>query len=204
MLKRLDIRVLSHLICDKPINNFREEDFLYYDKDGFELNSAEQAYYHKMGYSLSNCLNHNCFQQTWFVSENKNLIVDHCVILQRCKYDHEALRQLQYLMRTIPQANLLIKTKAKWGFDFALDSIDNDGNIFEIIHIEYDNLDYHKFIDMMILFDIKIRHTDWIDAAAKILANKDKWQHLRGFEQNNWKAKFLINWDKAEYTEKSN
>ena len=202
MLKRLDIQAISHPVCYRPIHNYEADDFLYYDKDGFELNNIEKKYYQKMGYTLLDCLNHTCFQQTWFIS--KKIIVDHCLLLHRCRYEGEALTQLHKISSVIPQANLLIKTKAKWGFDFALDSIDDDGNIFEIIHIEYDNLDYHKFVDMMILFDIKIRHTDWIDAAAKILANKDKWQHLRGFEQNNWKAKFLINWDKAEYTEKSN
>lgn len=204
MLKRLDVQTLSHPVCYKPINFINLKDFLYYDKDGFELNQAEQNYYYKMNYPLNSCLNHMCFQQNWFISEIKDIIIDHCLILHRCRYEDEALEQLNYLSKTIPQASLLANTRAKWGFDFALDSIDSEGNVFEVLHVEYDDYNYFKFNEKMISFDFKIRHTDWIDAASKIIQHKEEWANLKGFEQNHWKAKFLIGWNKAEYTEKSN
>lgn len=203
MLKRLDVQTLSHPICFKPISNYELKDFLYYDKDGFELNFAEQKFYNKMNFPLRDCLNHMCFQQDWFVSDTESLIIDHCLILHRCRYEEEALSQLQNISKTIPQASLLVNTKAKWGFDFSLDSIDSEGNIFEVLHVEYDDCNYHKFTDKMISFDFKIRHTDWLDAARKILEHKDEWIHLKGFAQNNWKSNFLIGWSRSEYTEKS-
>lgn len=204
MLKRLEVSVLSHPVCYKPIAKYSPNDFLYYDKDGFELNLAEQNYYNRNNYLLSNCLNHNCFQQTWFISESKDILIDHCLILQRCRYEDAALEQLNYLSRSIPQANLIAKTRAKWGFDCAIDGFDEHGSIFEILHVEYDDYDYNKFVNKMLTFEYKLRHTDWIDAGEKILDNQETWKNLKGFEQNNWKAKFLLGWSKAEYTEKSN
>jgi len=204
MLKRLDVQTLSHPVCYKAINRYELDDFLYYDKDGFELNKAEQLYYNKMNYPLNSCLNHTCFQQNWFISDNKSIIIDHCLILHRCRYEDDALSQLKNLSKIIPQATLLINTKTKWGFDFALDTMDDEGNVFEVLHIEYDDYDYYNFINKMLAFEYKLRHTDWIDAGRRVLDNKNSWQNLKGFEQNNWKAKFLLGWSRAEYTEKSN
>ena len=111
---------------------------------------------------------------------------------------------MKNLSKIIPQATLLINTKTKWGFDFALDTMDDEGNVFEVLHIEYDDYDYYNFINKMLAFEYKLRHTDWIDAGRRVLDNKNSWQNLKGFEQNNWKAKFLLGWSRAEYTEKSN
>ena len=55
----------------------------------------------------------------------------------------------------------------------------------------------------MICFEYTVRHTDWQDAAIRIWNAKNKWDHLQGFEQNHWKAEYLLGWTKAEYTEKS-
>jgi hypothetical protein len=32
---------------------------------------------------------------------------------------------------------------------------------------------------------------------------RDIWLPLKGFAQNDWKAKYLLGWDKSEYTEKA-
>jgi hypothetical protein len=55
----------------------------------------------------------------------------------------------------------------------------------------------------MINFEWTVRHTDWVNAADQIWQARDQWQHLKGFDQNHWKSKFLIGWDKAEILEKS-
>lgn len=203
MLKRLDTSVMSRPICYKPIVEYTVFDFNYYDKDGFELNLAEQKYYTKMNYPLDNCLNHLCFQQNWFISTSPEIIIDHSLILHRCGYEDQAREQLRYISKEIPQAGHLLSSKPKWGFDFALDSKDPSGYLFEVLHIEYDSKSYDNFVEHMISFEYKVRHIDWIDSAKKIIENKDKWQHLKGFEQNNWKSNYLIGWIKAEHTEKS-
>lgn len=206
MLKRFDVKIISNPTCNIPIKDINADDFRYYDKDGFELNLAEQDYYRLMGYPIDHpILNHVCWQEPWFELEdkNKNLILDHSMILHRCNYSDSAFYQLTELKSKIPEADYLLKTKSKWGFDFALDAVDSENNTYEVLHIEYDNRNYDVFSDRMINFEYSARHIDWFDAAKRILKEKDKWIHLKGFAQNNWKANFLLGWKKAEYTEKS-
>ena len=205
MFKRYDTRLMSNPVCDKSVEGLSAEDFKFYDKDGFELNQAERKFYAAMGYPIDHpILNHCCWQEPWFELESgvNDLLLDHSMFLCRCNYVGRAYEQLQKLKKTVPLADYLMRTRAKWGYDFALDAV-QDGQIFEVIHIEYDHFDYDRFKDHMIHFDYIVRHTDWRDAAKRVWQNRDQWQHLQGFEQNNWKAKFLINWNKAEYTEKT-
>lgn len=205
MFKRFDVTVMSNPVCTKAVDSLDEQDFNYYDKDGFELCKAEQKFYHEMKYPINHAiLNHCCWQEPWFCLETKktNLILDHCMFLCRASFEDAALEQLKKNKSIFPKADLLIKTKVKWGFDFALDAVIN-GEVFEVLHIEYDSKDYQTFLNFMLPFDFKVRHTDWLDAAEKIYASKNVWENLKGFEQNNWKAKYLLGWDRAEYTEKT-
>lgn len=206
MFRRHQITLMSNPFCAKRVEDLCDLDFRYYDKDGFELNLAEQKFYSAMNHPIHyQLLNHICWQEPWFELENKTpeLILDHSMFLCRCKYTGEAEQQLQELKSSIPQIDMLLRTKQKWGFDFALDAVAADGTVFEVLHIEYDHYDYEHFKNRMINFEWTIRHTDWVDAADRIWAARDQWQHLQGFEQNHWKSKYLINWNKAEYTEKS-
>ena len=205
MFKRLDVTLINNPICDKSVADLDAEDFKYYDKDGFELNVAEQKFYAAMDYPINYpILNHTCWQEPWFeLHDNvENLILDHSMFLCRCEYSGAAREQLESLNTVNPLSNFLLRTKIKWGFDFALDGI-RDGEVFEVIHIEYDNNDYDKFCSQFLNFDYLIRHTDWQDAADKIWAKRDEWKCLKGFDQNHWKANYLIGWDRSEILEKS-
>lgn len=206
MLKRFDVGIKSNPVCSEPIFNIDAADFKYYDKDGFELNQAEQKYYMMMHHPVEEkILNHSCWQQTWFELEktNQELVLDHSMVLHRCSYEGMAAYQLEKIKKDIPEAQWLLNTKQKWGYDFALDAVAPDGSMYEVVHIEYDSYDYDQFHNHMLLFEYTARHTDWHDAAKKILAHKDDWKNLTGFAQNDWKAKFILGWKKAEYTEKS-
>jgi hypothetical protein len=206
MFKRFDVSIVSNPTCNEPIYDIVAEDFRFYDKDGFELNRAEQHYYKMMSHPIDHpILNHKCWQEPWFELEYKDigLVLDHSMILHRCNYTEHAAYQLQKIKATIPEADWLLNTPQKWGFDFALDAVTPDGKIYEVLHIEYDNYNYDEFRSRMILFDHQVRHNDWRDAAKQILAHEDEWKNLTGFAQNDWKSNFLIGWKKAEYTEKS-
>ncbi len=204
MFKRFDVKLISNPACTKPVEDLDKQDFDYYDKDGFELCLAEQKFYQAMNFPIDDpILNHTCWQETWFkLEEDNNLILDHCMFLCRSSFEKQALEQLIKLKPTHPRADLLIKTKPKWGFDFALDAVIN-GEVFEVLHIEYDHRNYEEFQSRMLQFDFKVRHTDWVDAAEQIYSMQSQWQHLKGFEQNHWKAKYLLGWNQAEYTEKA-
>jgi hypothetical protein len=197
---------MSNPSCSNSVVDLHAEDFRYYDKDGFELNRAEQKFYTAMGLPINYpCLNHTCWQEPWFELESAELrlILDHSIFLCRCNYNGAALEQLKKLQQEIPLTDLLIKTRCKWGFDFALDAVADDGTIYEVLHVEYDHYDYEYFKNRMIDFEWTVRHTDWVDAARRVWQARDQWQILQGFDQNHWKAEYLLGWTKAEYTEKT-
>ena len=205
MFRRHNVTLLSNPCCEHSVDNLSTSDFQYYDKDGFELNLAEQKFYRAMDFPINYpLLNHTCWQQPWFELEHTDidLILDHSMFLCRCSYERDAAEQLKKLKDTIPFADYLLRTKRKWGYDFALDAV-RDGTTFEVIHVEYDNLDFDHFRNRMINFEWTVRHTDWQDCADRIWQQRDKWQQLQGFDQNHWKAEYLLGWSKAEYTEKT-
>jgi hypothetical protein len=196
---------MSNPSCDRAADDVELSDFQYYDKDGFELNLAEQKFYAAMKFPIHYpILNHTCWQEPWFELEqqDQDLILDHSMFLCRCGYNGAASEQLQKLKQQTPLADYLLKTKVKWGFDFALDAV-RDGTVFEVLHVEFDHNNYEAFNNRMIQFDWTVRHTDWHDAADRVWNRRSEWQHLQGFDQNHWKAEYLLGWSKAEYTEKA-
>ncbi len=206
MFRRFDVSLMSNPSCTKSVESLDLSDFQYYDKDGFELNLAEQKFYSAMNYPINNpILNHHCWQELWFELEksNSNLILDHSMFLCRCNYERDAAEQLKEIKQQFPLADYLLNTKRKWGFDFALDAVSDDGTVYEVLHVEYDHCDYEYFKNRMIEFEWTVRHTDWQDAAQRVWNQRDQWQTLKGFDQNHWKSKYLLGWSKAEYTEKS-
>ena len=196
---------MSNPVCLNAVDSILENEFYYYDKDGFELNQAERKFYASMKFPIHHSvLNHTCWQEPWFSLEKDvtDLILDHCIFLCRASYEGKAKEQLISLKKQNPLADYLIRTKTKWGYDFALDAV-RDGQTFEVLHVEYDHTDFERFNDHMLMFDWKVRHTDWRDFADQIWKLRDQWQHLKGFAQNDWKAEYLLGWSKAEFTEKT-
>jgi hypothetical protein len=196
---------MSNPSCNKSAVDIDVKDFQYYDKDGFELNLAEQKFYSAMKFPIHYpILNHICWQEPWFELEHEgqDLILDHSMFLCRCGYSGSALEQLQQLKKQTPLADYLLKTKTKWGFDFALDAVRED-TAFEVLHVEFDHNNYETFHTRMLQFDWTVRHTDWHDAADRVWNRRSDWQHLKGFDQNHWKAEYLLGWKRAEYTEKA-
>lgn len=206
MFRRHQVTLMSNPTCYKLADDLEARDFQYYDKDGFELNIAEQKFYRAMDYPIHNpILNHCCWQESWFELESNSLglILDHSIFLCRCDYDKDALDQLRKLRTIVPTADLLIRSKRKWGFDFALDAVASDGTVYEVLHVEYDHYVYEHFKNRMIDFEWIVRHTDWQDCAKRIWQQRDQWSSLQGFDQNNWKAEYLLGWKRSEYTEKT-
>lgn len=204
MFRNVGCKVVKDPTCVK-IAALKKDDFFYFDKDGFELSVAEHKFYRAMGFPIDiPILNHSCWQEPWLeIDEDVPLLLDHCMILHRADFNGYALEQLKALRESVPQASFLINCRKKWGFDFALDGIDVDGNCFEVVHIEYDSVNYDSFCNQLGITEKQIYNIDWMDASKSIQHHKDSWQHLKGFEQNHWKAEFLLNWSRAEYLEKT-
>lgn len=190
--------------CTRQVSDLEETDFLYFDKDGFELNVAEQKFYRAMGYPVEYpILNHCCWQEPWVVkTESTQLIIDHSMILHRASYAGEAYEQLS-MLHYYPYSWLLVAAKQKWGLDFALDCVSTSGEVFEVLHIEYDSYNFGRFVESKDQLEAFITSTDWAHIAEKIWNLRNEWQHLPGSEQNHWKSNYILGWERAEYTEKA-
>ena len=205
MFTRINVPLVSDPKCTKPLALTPDrQDFRYYDKDGFELCQAELRYYELEGHPIHQpILNHHLWQEEWLTIDHPRLMLDHAMILHRCDFQDGAREQLEVIKRTIPQADLLLRTKQQWGFDFDMDYVREDGEMFEVLHVECDFNDFNEFRDKLYEFEDRINRMDFEDSARRIWRARDEWRHLKGFTQNDWKAKYLLGWDKSEYTEKA-
>lgn len=173
----------------------------YFDKDGFELTLLEQEYYRAQGLPFGYQLNHRVCELPWIESGHTNLSVDHSMLIHRCDFQGFARQQIEKHLEENYKLNWLLNCRKKWGIDISLDWIDEDHN-YEIVHIEFDTYNYSQALSNKARVEEWVRDEDWIYAAAVIWKRREEWQHLRGFDQNNWKARYF-GWPKAELVEKS-
>ena len=204
MFQRISVPLVKDPKCTRAVDDLTPNAFRYYDKDGFELCQAEQRYYEAENHPIEQpILNHRLWQEEWMTIEHPRLYFDHAMILHRCSYDGEAREQLEELKSTIPQADLLLRTRQQWGYDFDLDYVAETGQIFEVLHVEVDFNNFAEFEDELYKFEDRIERIDFEEAARSIWRHRDEWDTLTGFSQNDWKANHLLGWEKAEYTEKA-
>ena len=192
--------------CNKRVNNLEALDFQYVDKDGFELNQAEIKFYNAMNYPIHyGTLNHTCWQVPWYTltKNNDNIFLDHAVVLQRCDYEGPAREQIEEFTEYTPHSYYLLQLRPKWGYDIDINAISQDNTAFEILHIEYDTNDYDQFVLAKSQIEEFIENTDWSKAKQDIWNNRNEWELLKGYDQNNWKAKHILNWNQSEYLEKA-
>lgn len=181
--------------------NFIDSNIKHFDNDGFELSKLEIEYYKSNGVELNFCLNHCADQKDWFISEDKNFIVDHSLLLQRWEFHEYAREQIYDFSKQFPQLNKYLRLKAKWGFDFALEYIDQY-DVIEVLHIESDFRVFEQALEARTRAEEKILSTDWQDFVKKLKNKRSEWDGLSVTEQNDWKASY---WGlkKAEITYKA-
>lgn len=207
MLRLLSPFITRDAVCTQPVDSklVREDSIFFYDKDGFELTHLEQEYYYASGFEqfMTSCLNHYCWQEQWFELEIPNgFVLDHSIVLHRCSFEGEAKKQLISHSKMIPKLAYLLRCPSKWGLDFNLDFIDNEGKLTEVIHIEIDTKVYHDFLQLKEELENIILTTDWKHVFMFLDQHREKWESLEGFDQNDWKARQL-GFKKAEFTQKA-
>lgn len=206
MFRSLSPFTTDDTICTEDISDLylEEQNAFYYDKDGFELTKLELEYYKINGYGnyLANCLNHTCWQEPWFELKDPNFILDHSLVLHRCSFAGKAKEQLKKFSKKISRLSYLLQSPSKWGLDFSLDYIDNDGMLTEVIHIELDFKNYHDFLKQKEELENFVFTTDWKHVYKFLDRHRNEWECLVGFDQNDWKARQL-GFKKAEITHKA-
>ena len=193
----------ADITCRGEAHNVRRSDFNYYDKDGFELTVAERKFYQDNYLPLTDCLNHWAFYSPWLelqLAANSGLHLDHCVLLHRCDFAEDALAQIRCYNH--PGAAFMTQSRPKWGFDFAMDHLDDAGDAVEVLHIELDDYDLNRINDKRLQTESWLLRQDWQDLAQQVRRHRAEWESLNIFARDEWKTKYLMGWDFAKLYQK--
>jgi hypothetical protein len=168
---------------------FTEKNIRYFDNDGFKPNLLEKEYYRAQGIRLEDCLGFFGARYSWCtISNMPNFILDHSMVLTRCGYSGDALAQIQYHSQQFPYLKKYLLTKPKWGLDFALEYVDDDGYL-EVLHIEKDFSNLEEAKSTKFKLEEKLKSTDWNKFVEELKLTKQEWQALEGMPRNDWKAR---------------
>lgn len=169
------------------------EDISLFDTNGYDLSGLEQKY------ALANlpALAHRykmALKYDWIIDTNnsfKNAHINHSLLFERKGYSGDAKLQLQEFAKTLPLCNKLLKIHAKWGIDLSIDYVDNNGNVFEVFHYEWDSFNVEEVLKAKQSIETLALNTNWDDAAKHLLKRKNEWDTLSFFEQSNWKCNYF-------------
>lgn len=172
----------------------RMEDVSIFDQNGYDMCPVEIKFADVNGFTKSfHRSTHIALRQEWMTHEpvTSGAHLNHCNIFERKGYIEGAREQLISWARENALIWKIIKIKPKWGLDFSIDYADHDGNVFEVLHWEWDSFSYDEVIEKRDKYEPILRNTDWNDAAKKLLRIKDQWYNLDFFEQSNYKCNYF-------------
>ena len=122
-----------------------------FDQNGYDLTKLEQLYAVANGANTTKHRNseHITLRQPWFTSDDTEYgpHINHAYMFERKGYSGDALAQLKTWAEYRPQFYKLIAMRPKWGLDFSIDYCDKDGNVFELLHWEFDGFEYNEIAD---------------------------------------------------------
>ena len=152
-----------------------------FDREGYELLPIEQEYYKAAGFGLhkENVLAHESGQgesgwhailNSWIkqTQQHPHLFLDHSLVVHRMGFGGEALEQIKYYSKHRPELQKLIHTKTKWGHDFCLDWVDEDG-VTEVIHWEWDFRDFTEYDQHRKKMEDLVSSVDWVEHALNVV-----------------------------------
>lgn len=165
-----------------------------YDQNGYDLTEAEKLYAQVNATHITqHRIHRHALKREWFVQDLKTegAILNHSLLFERKGFEGSAREQLEMWSRTYPIFNKLLKQRPKWGLDFSIDYCDNQGNVFEALHWEYDGFDYNEILDKKKEAEQILLNTDWDDVGRSLLNKKHEWFDLDFFSQSDYKCNFV-------------
>ena len=150
-----------------------------FDQNGYDLTKLEQLYALANGETTIKHRDneHITLRKTWFEDDSPD--------------SGDALNQLETWAGYRPHFHKLIAMKPKWGLDFSIDYCDRQGNVFELLHWEFDGFEYNEIEDKKLHMEEFLLNQDWDERAKTMLERKEEWHKLGFFEQSEWKTKFF-------------
>ena len=170
------------------------DDLDLFDQNGYDLTPLEQHFAYGNKVKPKKHREHlRAIKQDWFTQSPtvEGAHLNHSLLFERKGYTGAALRELEFYARTLPLVNKIIALRPKWGLDFSMDYADRSGNVFEVLHWEWDSFVYEEVAYIKSEVEPVLLNIDWTDAAEQILARKDAWHHLDFFAQSRWKCAYF-------------
>jgi len=166
-----------------------------FDQNGYDLTALERLYAEANGQAGRwHRPNHYALKRDWFTDEKNSVTgahINHALLFERKGYAGAALAQLEGWARHNNLIYKIIKMRPKWGMDISVDYVDADGNVFELLHWEYDGFDYQEIADKKLQIEKFLLTVEWDSAAVEMIRRKSEWHHLGFFEQSAWKTEFF-------------
>ena len=166
-----------------------------FDQNGYDLTQLEILYAVANGATTTIHRNseHITLRRTWFEDDSPEhgAHINHAFMFERKGYSGEALQQLTTWAGYRPQFHKLTAMRPKWGLDFSIDYADREGNVFELLHWEYDGFEHDEIADKKAKMEEFLLKQDWPDRARVMLERKEEWHSLGFFEQSEWKTRFF-------------
>ena len=166
-----------------------------FDQNGYDLTLLERLYAEANGQAGRwHRPNHYALKRDWFIDEKNSVTgahINHALLFERKGYAGAALAQLEGWARHNNLIYKIIKMRPKWGMDISVDYVDTAGNVFELLHWEYDGFNYQEIADKKTHIEKFLLTVDWNSAAGEMIRRKSEWHHLGFFEQSAWKTEFF-------------
>jgi len=166
-----------------------------FDQNGYDLTPLERLYAEANGQTWRwHRPNHYALKYDWFTDEGNSVTgahINHALLFERKGYAGAALAQLQEWAIKNNLLYKVIKMRPKWGMDISVDYVDGSGNVFELLHWEYDGFDCQEITDKKNYIEKFLLSVNWDGAAAEMIHRKSEWHHLGFFEQSAWKTEFF-------------
>ena len=164
-----------------------------FDQNGYHLTPIEQLYAEENGYPLNIRRHETVIRKSWLTSDDVTTgpHINHSDLFERKAYDGSALEQLKYHATNNNLLWKVIKMKPKWGIDISIDHVDDEGNVFEVFHYEWDSFDYELIHEKKLEIETFVLKQDWDDVAKRLWQLKDDWFYLDFFEQTAWRTNYF-------------
>ena len=182
-----------------PINSNSYSMLNLFDQNGYDLTELEKVYslYNDDEY-YSHRQHRFSIKKPWYYQvpeATEGPVINHCYLFERKGYSGAARKQLELWASQIPIFCKLLAIKPKWGIDFSMDYVGNDGQgnmiACELFHYEYDCFSFEEAEEAKLRVENVIENTDWNEAAKTLLSRKSEWENLPFFEQSDWKCNFF-------------
>jgi len=165
-----------------------------FDQNGFDLTDLEILYAKKMDLDIKKVRHtHFVLKDDWFTAEptDRGCHINHAVIFERKGFAGAAKEQMVELADRCPLIHKVLQIKPKWGLDFSVDYADSQGNVFEVLHWEWDTFDFEEIQQKKKQMDIFLLSQNWDKMAKQLLEKKAEWHNLGFFEQSAYKTNFF-------------